>query len=307
LSDGRYVPVAALGAAIALGALAIGKNPVWLDTATVIAIYGLLALSVGLSYGQAGILSVAQASFASLGAYATAILSARYGWSPYATLPVSVLLPALVAYPLAVVVTRLQPLALAIATLVFGQALDLGLRQGGELTGGYIGISGIPPVSIAPTPFAYNLMCWGVVLLVVVLYSNLLHSPYGRALRTIRTDALRATADGVNVAHLRSATLALSAGMAGTAGWLYAHQISYVGPDSLTTSLSLSVLLMGVVGGVRTLLGPLLGAAVVTLMFKFLPYQEMQGMFFGAGLIAVLLLAPNGLLGLQWGRMKAAA
>lgn len=307
MSFGPHKQVLILIALVAVSLAIVGPNAVWLDTATLIAIYGLLALSVGLCYGQAGILSVAQASFASIGAYVTAILSARYGISPYISFLPAMALPALFAYPLALVVTRLTPLALAISTLVFGQGLDLVLRQGGDITGGYIGISGVPPLSIANSPFTFNLLCWLIVIVVVALYANLLNSPYGRALRTIRVDALRGMADGINVPHFRSATLALSAAVAGLAGWLYALHITYVGPDSLTTSLSLSVLLMGVIGGVGTLLGPLFGAAVITLMFKFLPYQEMQGMFFGGGLILVLLVAPHGLLGTPWLKFFRAA
>lgn len=133
----------------------------WLDTYTIIGIYALLALSVGLSYGQAGILSVAQAAFASIGAYATAILTARYNLSPAVGLLAAVVVPALVAYPLARVVTGLSPLALAIATLVFGQAIDVGLRQGGDFTGGYIGLSGIPAVPYFSSAGTFALLTWG--------------------------------------------------------------------------------------------------------------------------------------------------
>jgi branched-chain amino acid transport system permease protein len=296
----RYQPTALLLVCLAVVSVLIHGEPVWLDTSAIIAIYALLALSVGISYGQAGILSVAQAAFASLGAYWTAILSARYDVSPYWGLVGAILFPAVIAYPLARIVTRLTPLALAITTLVFGQAVDIGLREGGNFTGGYIGISGIPPVPIAATDQAFHFLGWGAVLAVVTLYSNLVDSAYGRALNTIRSDALRATADGVDIHHMRSAVLALSAAVAGLSGWLYAHHISYLGPDSLTPSTSLSVLLMAVVGGAQTVLGPVVGAAVLTLLFKFVPAQGLQGMFYGGALIFVLLIAPRGLLGTSW-------
>jgi branched-chain amino acid transport system permease protein len=280
-------------------AIVIGTNAVWLDTSIIIAIYGLLAVSVGMSYGQAGILSVAQAAFAALGSYATAILCMRFDISPFIGLFASVLLPAVIAYPLAWLVTRLSPLALAIATLVFGHIVDLSLREGGDLTGGYIGLSGIPSIPGISSAVQFNILAWGVVVLVVLAYSNLVNSATGRALNTIRSDALRASADGINVAHERSMVLALSAGVAGLGGWLYVHYTSYIGPDSLGPALSLSVLLMAVVGGSRTILGPIVGAAVLTLLFKLVPGQEVQGMFYGGALIAVLLLAPRGLLGIR--------
>lgn len=286
--------------AVVIAFIAIRSNPTRLDTAIVIAIYSMLALSVGLSYGQVGILSVAQAAFASIGAYATAILTTRYQVPFAAGLLAAIILPAIVAYPLARIVTRLNPLALAITTLVFGQALDIVLRQGGDFTGGYIGLSGIPPLPFASSAANFYFVAWGAVIVVVFLYENLKETSFGRALVTIRSDPLRAVADGVDVAHLRSLMLALSASVAGAGGLLYAHYISYLGPDSLGPSVSLSILLMAVVGGVQTILGPIAGATLLTVIYSFLPSAELQGMFYGGALILALIIAPTGILGQSW-------
>lgn len=295
----RQRPTLLLLASLIVVTLLIHDRVVWLDTSVVIAIYSLLALSVGISYGYGGILSVAQAAFASIGAYATAILTVRYHLSAIIGLVLALLLPALVAYPLARLMSRMSPLALAIATLVFGQAVDIGLREAGDFTGGYIGISGIPPLPFVSSLLLYHLLCWLAVLLVAVLICNLMDSGFGRAVNTIRADTFRAVADGVDVTHVRSAVLALSASVAGVGGWLYAHHITYIGPDSLGPSVSLSVLLMAVVGGAQTVLGPIIGAALLTLIFKFIPSQEVQGMFYGAALIGVLVLSPGGLVDVQ--------
>lgn len=295
----RQRPALTLFGVLSVITLLISGNTVWLDTSVVIAIYSLIALSVGISYGQAGILSVAQAAFASVGAYATAIVTTRYDLPAVVGLLLALVVPPLIAYPLARLVTRLNALSLAIATLVFGQAVDIALREGGDFTGGYIGVSGIPPLSIASTLLQYHFLSWGAVFVVAILLSNLIDSPFGRATSTLRSDTLRAVADGVNVPHVRSVVLAVSASVAGLGGWLYAHHIAYIGPDSLGPSVSLSVLLMAVVGGAQTVLGPIVGAALLTLLFKFIPSQEVQGMFYGGALIAVLVLSPNGLLGLR--------
>lgn len=295
----RYRPAIILVAVLLVVTFRIRGNTVWLDTSVVIAIYSLIALSVGISYGQAGILSVAQAAFASVGAYATAIVTTRYDLPAVLGLLLAMVLPPLIAYPLARLVTRLNALSLAIATLVFGQAVDIILREGGDFTGGYIGLSGIPPLPFASSLLQYHFLAWAAVLLVVILLGNLIDSPFGRATNTLRSDALRAVADGVNVPHVRSVILAFSASVAGLGGWLYAHHIAYVGPDSLGPSVSLSALLMAVVGGAQTVLGPIVGAALLTLLFKFIPGQEVQGMFYGGALIAVLVATPNGLLGLR--------
>lgn len=268
------------------------------DTAIVIAIYALIALSVGVTYGMTGLLSVAQASLAAVGAYATAILTTKFGWSPWLSAPVAIIFPALFAYPFARLVTRLSPLALAIATLMFGYSFDIAVREAGDLTGGYIGLSGIPQVPGFDSPLAYYALSWSILVLAVAAYAVISRSHIGAALRTIRNDALRAAADGIDVPHMRSIAMAMGGALAGAAGWLYAHHISYLAPDSLSPALSLSALLMAVVGGVRSVVGPIVGALLLTLLFKFIPGQEVVGIFYGGALVICLLVAPEGLMGL---------
>lgn len=303
----RQRPTLVLAALVVLGvALSFGR-PFWIDNGIMTGIFALMALSVGISYGQAGILSLATAGFASIGAFGSAILSTHWGLSPWWGLLLSILAPMLLAYPLARALTRLSPLPLAIATLLLSGVLEIAVREGGDLTGGYIGLSGIPALPGVTGPQQMLLVVWAVVLLALVLYANLMGSSIGRAIRTARHDPLRATADGVNVPHLMSATFAVSAALAGLAGWLYAHHMSYMGPDSLTTQMSISVLLMAVIGGAGTLLGPVLGAALLSLLSLYLPAAETQGMVYGAILLIVLMVAPGGLLGTRWRRPSAAS
>lgn len=293
----RQLPVLVILAAVLPVTLIIKDSYLWLDTSAIIAIYALLALSAGLSYGLAGILSVAQASFASIGAYATAILTIRYGVSPYLSLICSIALPALIAYPVARAVNRLSPLALAIATLFFGQLVDLAIRDGGDFTGNYIGLSGIPLLPGFSGPLMFHLFSWGIVCVAAFLYANLVDSAWGRAIATLRYDGLRAAADGVDVPRMRTVAFALAAALAGLAGWLYAHHGAYLNPDSLSTPQSLSALLMAVIGGAQFVLGPILGATVLTIILGLLPGQELIGMFYGGLLILVLVAMPRGLIG----------
>ena len=299
----RQRPTMILFAIVIAATLLSHGNPFWLDNSVVIAIFSLMALSVGIAYGQAGILSMATAGFASIGAFGTAILCTRYGWSPYAGLMLAVAGPMVVAYPLARVLTRLSPLPLSIATFLLSGILEIAVREGGDFTGGYIGISAIPRLPIAPDAQSMHFVAWGAVLIAMALYVNLMRSAFGRALNTARHDPLRATADGVGVPHLLASSFAISSAIAGVAGWLYAHHLTYMGPDSLTTHVSISVLLMAVVGGAQTFLGPVVGAALLSLITLYLPSAESQGMVFGGILIAVLLLAPRGLLGMPWKKL----
>jgi branched-chain amino acid transport system permease protein len=284
--------------ALAAAACALtASHPVWLDISVMTGILSLISLSAGLSYGQAGMLSMAQGAFAAIGAYATAVATTRFGLSPYAGLAFALLLPALLAWSVARMVTRMAPLATALATLALGTLVEIVARNWDDVTGSYIGISGVPPVTGFEKPIAFNILVWSFVCAAVLLYENLMGSAYGRALNIVRHDRTRAIADGVAVAPLLSAMLAISAAMAGAGGWLYVHYISYMSPQSLDTQTSISALLMAVVGGADFILGPVIGTLLLNMLGKLLPAQEAQGLFYGGALIIILLVARDGLLG----------
>lgn len=272
-------------------------NPVWLDTVVLTGILALISLSAGLSFGQAGILSMAQGAFAAIGAYATAVCTTRLGLPAWAGLPLAIALPSVLAWALARMVTRMPELATALATLALATLLEIVARNWDSVTGGYVGIGGIPPVEGFSAAWRFNILVWTFVVLAVFVYENLMNSAHGRALNIIRHDRTRAMADGTAVAPLLSAMLATSGAMAGAGGWLYAHYITYMSPQSLDTVASISALLMAVVGGAGYILGPVVGTFLLSLLGKLLPAQEAQGLFYGGALIVILVIAPEGLLG----------
>lgn len=296
----RMRPAVILFVVIAVLTPVMVGQPFWLDNSILVAIFSLMSLSVGMAYGQAGILSIATAAFASIGAFATSIVMTRYGASPLVGLLLAITLPMLVGYPMARAITRLSPMPLSIATLLLSMVLETAIREGGDFTGGYIGLSGVPRLWFASSAESMHVLSWAIVLVVLVLYINLTHSAIGRAVKTARHDPLRATADGVNVPRLLASYFALSAAVAGVAGWLYAHHLTYMGPDSLTIHVSIKTMLMTVIGGAQTFLGPIVGAAFLTLINLYLPASEAQGMIFGGTLVFVLLVAPRGILGTDW-------
>jgi branched-chain amino acid transport system permease protein len=285
---------------LVVGAIACALAPLsatWLDTIILTGILSLISLSAGLSFGQAGILSMAQGAFAAIGAYSTAVLATRFGVSAWASLALAIALPAVLAWGLARMVTRMPELATALATLALAMLLEIVARNWDAVTGGYVGIAGIPPIAGFEKGWAFNILVWVFVLVAVLLYENLMNSAHGRALKVVKHDRTRAMADGVAVAPLLSAMLATSGGMAGAGGWLYAHYITYMSPGSLDTYASISALLMAVVGGAGYILGPVLGTLLLNLLGKLLPAQEAQGLFYGGALIVILVVAPEGILG----------
>ena len=163
-----------VGCAILAGAVA-ARDPAWLDIAIAIVINALVALSVGLTFGQAGILSAAQGSFAAIGAYTTAILTLKLGWSPWLALPFAIALPAGLGYGLARLVARLAPLAVALATLTMSAMIEIVLRSWDDLTGGYVGLAGIPTVW-SGQPIAFYALAVVVLAMAVLAYENLMLS-----------------------------------------------------------------------------------------------------------------------------------
>lgn len=296
----RLRPALIVALIIAVLSPLIAGDAFWLDNSVIVAIFALMSLSAGMAYGQAGILTMATAAFASLGAFATSILTVHYGISPWLGLLAAIVLPALLAYPMARGIVRLSPMPLSIGTILLSLVLEHFVREGGSLTGGYIGLSGIPALPGFDSQFSFHLLGWALVVVVLIFYVNLTNSAIGRAVRTAKHDPLRATADGVNVANVLASYFSVTAAIAGVAGWLYAHYMSYMGPDSLTMHVSLRIMLMAVIGGATTYLGPVVGAAFLTLLTLYLPAAETQGMIFGAVLILVLLVTPNGILGTNW-------
>lgn len=285
---------------VALTTPLIMGNPGHLDTSVTMATFAIIAVSLGLCYGLGGMLSFAQATFASLGAYATAIVTTRLELPPFIGLIFAIALPMLLAYAMARLIVRLSPLALALATLAFSQLVQLVLNEGGDLTGGYIGMSGIPDIPFLPNLLSRHLFGWLLVLIVLAIYIRIRSSNQGRALRTISTDATLAASLGIKVTPRLSAAFALAGGIAGLGGWYYAHMRSYLAPSSLSLDLSFMIAIAVIVGGRRTLLGPVFGTVLVVLLRDSVPGSEVHGMFYGAGLIIALLLFPEGVLGENW-------
>jgi branched-chain amino acid transport system permease protein len=265
-----------------------------------IGLYALIALPLGLIYGQGGTISLAQGSFAAIGAYTSAILTTRYGVPVALSVIPAMLLPAAVAFVIARPILRLPELSLALVTLSVGTVVAVGLQRGGDFTGSYVGISGAPPLPImGKDPVLVAIALWSTVLVLVILYTHFVHSARGRATNAIRVDRLLAEAMGVNVPLDLATLFAIAAAIAGLAGWFYVHYIGYIAPDSLSTDMSANILFMVVLGGRRSVLGPILGAAFFTFANDFLPGTETQGLFFGIILVLILLLSPDGILSPQ--------
>ncbi|MCU7730114.1 branched-chain amino acid ABC transporter permease [Actinoplanes sp. KI2] len=241
-------------------------------------LYVLLGLSamvtIGLSIlmGYAGQVSLGQASFYALGAYAAGLISVHGGPSLLGLIAAPAVAAA-VALVVGVPILRLRGHQLAFATLAL-QLILLSLLGDASWAGGAIGLQGIPHLAVAGVELDqsidYAYLTWAGVAVTMVVAHNLISSRTGRGLRALATSETAAAASGVPVGRYRLLVFAVSAAFAGLAGGIYAYFLGYLAPGSFPVLLSVQYVVMAVVGGLGTIWGGLLGAAAVTLIVQLL-------------------------------------
>lgn len=252
-----------------------------------LSLYVLLLLSaivtvgVSLVMGHAGQVTLGQGAFYACGAY-TAGVVATQGWPPLLGLVFAPLAAAALATIIGVPLLLLRGHHLAFATLAM-HLIVLSLIGEMTITGGDVGLQGIPRLSIGSTEltsirsYAY-LSCFGLFS-VVLITRNILSSRPGRALRALSSSEVAAASSGVPVGRYKLAVFALSAGFAGLAGGIYAFHMGYLAPGSFPVLLSIEYVVMAAVGGLGTIRGALIGTAIVVLLVDTLSrIATMSGM-----------------------------
>ncbi len=275
-----------------------------------IAIFAMLALGLQLAFGYGGILQLGYAGFFGLGAYASAILTTRAGW-PFAAAFVAAMAVAVLGAIVMSPIVRLRDVNFAMATFVFGLILELVYNQWSDVTNGPIGFRGIPPpvlfgfAVVEPLHFYYLLLA-ALVLEYVVIF-RLLHSPFGTALRAMRENETACRTSGVDVTRVKVTLLVISSAVAGAAGSLLAGMNGFISPPTFGWGTSISILMMVVLGGVRSLPGAIVGAAVIRLIVdRTSVLGQHSNIVFGVALVLCMAFLPQGLAGL-WQRLGAAA
>jgi len=291
--------------------LALWFVPASADRATVqllsfVMINILLAQSINLLTGIAGQISLGHAGFFAIGAYGSAVLTKSAGVPVILAVPCAVALAALAGWLLAIPAGRVKEFYLAMMTAGFGLLTYEVLKEWTDVTGGVMGLSAVP------SPTLKNLVVLGVrlealdyfrVLLVataVVLWlmRNFVQSMHGRAFFAIQASEIAAGSIGIQPGVTKRRAYAISTAIAGLAGAFYAHLVGYLGPDSFTIQRSVEVLVMAIVGGIGTIVGPILGA----MLFSWLPeklqaFAAWQFMVYGLILMGVFLLFRKGFAG----------
>lgn len=313
---GRDARRAALGALVPLALVA--PQAVATSALTQILILAVAALGLNILTGWAGQLNLAQGIFVGLGAYTTAILGTDHGWPLLLTVPVAGVVAAVVGIALGAIALRFAGVYLAMLTTAVALVVPVVLKHYTGLTGGSQGIA-VNPVelpagvasSITPEQFNYVLALL-VAVVAAVLSWNVLSRRAGRAFWALRDSTPAAQGIGVDITRYKVLAFAMSSFWAGIAGGLYAITVGFINPDSFGLFYGIQFLTMIVVGGLSTIAGSFIGAALIYELTTqvqsiglpatvagqdlSLPQQSV----FAIVLILVVILAPRGVTGLLY-------
>ena len=281
-------------------------------------IFAIAGVGLMLLTGYTGLVNLGQAAFLGIGAYTNSVLMTK-GVPFIITLPLAGIVSALFGVLLAVPTMRMTGFYLAIATLAFGSIIGTVFQKWTSVTGGFDGFA-------VPTPSIFGFAIEGtngiyylslvVLVFVIWLAINILRSPVGRAMVAIRDSEISAQSMGINLSLYKTISFAISSGITGLAGALFAHYVRFLAPDSFDILLSIQFVTIIFVGGLGSLHGAIFGAMfvrllpqVIAIMRDDLPFGigRMPGLepsLFGLVLVLVILFEPLGMYG-RWLKIKA--
>ncbi len=289
------------------------RNPYWIQAiGTRILVYTLLVASLDLVVGYIGDVSIGHAGFFAIGAYTVAMLTATPALNPDSTvtafpqvpfllaLAAGVLLAAGAGFALGFPALRSSGPYLAVITIAYGLIIFTAINEQETLTNGTRGVT-LPRLVIGGVDFAesrYVYLLYPILVAVLWGLANLGRSFWGRAFAAIKGSAVAAACSGISRPYYKVWAFVLSAGVAGLAGGLFSQIDSYVAPNTFSYNLSVEYLIALIFGGVRSVLGNLIGAAVAVLLPDlFSAFQDYRLMVFGLLLLVVLFYLPEGAAG----------
>jgi branched-chain amino acid transport system permease protein len=273
-----------------------------LNSLVITGILFIAVLGLDLLMGYTGQVSLGQAGFMAIGGYTAAILATTYEVPPLHGVLAGIALSRVSAELLSGVTLRLRGHYLALATLAFGLLVDslaVGLT---DTTGGPSGLTGIPSFSIGSYEFTSSISMYylvaGLMIVLVLALLGGIRSSFGRALQAVRTDQTAAAALGVNVVRYKLAAVCISAALASLSGSLYAFYFHFLSPEMVGTPRSFEMIAMLVAGGEGTLVGPILGVALLTLLPTiFQPLALYKTFAEGLLLVLCFMWLPEGMFG----------
>jgi branched-chain amino acid transport system permease protein len=257
--------------------------------------YVILACSWDLLSGFTGNINFGHAFFIASAGYLGAVLNLNLGWQPWLTLPIGGITAGLFGLIIGVVTLRLKGPYFASVTFCFGALLYKWFMISSKSLGGEEGLSGIAPLTDSPL---MNYYFSGLFMLAVIFLLYLISkSSFGMILRSIGENEIASEGSGINTTYYKVVAFIISAAIAGVAGAMYAHVQMHVGPEMAHDSLSGLVLMMAVVGGMGSIIGPVIGAYLLTMTNESLRFLgELRLLIYSGAVVLVIFFAPKGLL-----------
>jgi branched-chain amino acid transport system permease protein len=272
----------------------------WKDVAFYFGIYALLGLSLNIVLGEVGLFDLGHAAFYAIGAYATAILNTQLHIPILILLPISALVAGLFAFAVTSPVIHLKGDYLCVVTIGIGEIVRLAMINNlFGLTGGPNGVPGVQNPMIGSfvirSSGQFYYYVWIVIGLVILGLIGLQHSRIGRAWNYIREDEIAAEATGIDVRSYKLLAFILGAALAGLAGNIYASKMMVVSPENFTFVESSLLFCIVLLGGLGSIPGTILGAAVISIFPEiFRSVANFRMLFFGAALMAMMIFRPAG-------------
>jgi branched-chain amino acid transport system permease protein len=289
-------------AAAALSLPLVVRNGYYLQTLGIGWLYAVLAISLTLVAGTAGMISLGQAGLLAIGAYASALLAIKLHLPVSVTIPAAGIITALLGTLIIFPSFRLRGHYVTIATLGVGEIVTLTILNWDSLTNGPVGLTAVPPLSAFGIPLISGMAVYfvglGALIILALLQWRLLGSHLGRTLRAIRDDDVAARSYGIVLDRYKGLAFGVAGFAAGITGALMAHVFSYVNHETFTSQVSLLALTMVILGGLGNLSGAILGAvALVSLPEMFRVLAEYRMLIYGIALLLLIRFRPQGLLG----------
>ncbi len=274
-----------------------------LNVAVLCGIYIILASGLNITNGYTGLFSFGHAAFYGIGAYTAGISATRYGAPFWLTLPLGGVVAGLFGLAIALPTLRLRGIFLALITIGFQEIVFLVTLNWIALTRGPMGIPGIPPPAIWGHVFRgnrdYYYLILAMVVLMLFLISRIIDSRLGRAFVAIREDEVAAQSVGIAIFPTKVLSFVIATVLAGLAGAFFAHHARFISADSFRLDETFVILTMLIVGGMGTLIGPVIGAVFLVILpeaSRFL--VEYREVVYGLILVGVILFRPEGIAGI---------
>ena len=267
-----------------------------------VALFAALALSMNLLF-RIGQLSLAHGPIMGLGAYTSALLTMRLDVPFILAMPAAGLAAGLVALLLGPVFLRIKGVYFALLTFALGQVILLNFVEWVDLFGGNSGLAGVPPAAllgvILAAPRQYYWLALGLATVTYLAVNLLYRSDFGTILDSINEDERLGRALGVDALRYRVVVFVLSSVIAGLCGSVYAHYLTFLSPDGFSFDITVTVILINVLGGITSPLGVVVGALILVPLPELLrDTQEYQVLIYGALLILLQFFMPDGIAGL---------